>query len=99
MRASFNNRLKIQENKTQAPRIHYKNTRRVALNIFIDHMSEKNSPRDWHITLEGESAIVSHMRQIVVSEILAYLKQRADQKFATISFMDILSLADMRSVH
>ncbi|MBN8521961.1 MAG: hypothetical protein J0L77_08725 [Alphaproteobacteria bacterium] len=105
MRVTFCNRLNIEERPHIAPRIHYTHSRRLNLKIFIDYQPSKiSNPQkkqdvDWRINLEGDSATVSHMREIIVSEIITYLRQRVRSGFKALSFMDILALADMRSIH
>lgn len=105
MRVTFNNRLNIEERPHIAPRIHYTHSRRLNLKIFIDYQPgkisdpQKKHEVDWRISLEGDSATVSHMREIIVSEIITYLRQRVRSGFKALNFMDILALADMRSIH
>lgn len=104
MRVTFNNRLKIEERPYIAPRVVYAHDRRIGLKIFIDYLpagksAAKKPDVDWRISLEGDQATVVHMRDIMVSEIVTYLRQRTQSQFKALTFMDILSLADMRSIH
>ncbi len=105
MRVTFNNRLRIEERPYVAPRITYQHARRMELKIFIDYTPRKaiSAPPqqeiDWRISLEGDNATISHMREIIVGEIVSYLKQRTQNRFSALNFMDILDLADMRSVN
>lgn len=104
MRVTFNNRLKIEERPKVAPRVAYVHNRRMSLKVFIDHLPNKAPAKsandiDWRISMEGDQLTVAHVRDSLVSEIVTYLRQRTQSRFNNLSFMDILSLADMRSIY
>jgi len=98
MIATFNNRFELIENAYDSPRIHYKQTLRADMKVFIDYAPEGGNGKDWTITIEGDKSTIEKFKGSVIMELTLYLRQRTKKKHDQLDFLQIQELAERRSI-
>lgn len=102
MIVTFNNRFQLVKQSYDTPRVSYTQSLRADLKVFIDYEPDSvrpaNDKRDWSITIEGDKATIEKFKGSVSMEITLYLRQRTRKKVNQLTFLDIVDLAEMKSV-